>query len=54
VFESLPQWIKDKILANLEFKGSPLDKALNGSAPKAKVEEESVEVDDIEEDDIPW
>ena len=54
VFESLPQWIKDKIVANLEFKGSPLDKALNGSAPKVKAEEESVEVDDIEEDDIPW
>lgn len=38
VFNSFPQWIKEKITTNLEFKGSKLD-ALLGGKPAAKEEE---------------
>lgn len=50
VFGSLPQWVQDKIKGNLKFKGSPLEKALNGEAfepPKAEQQEDS-------SDDAPW
>lgn len=47
IFGSFPEWLQDKIKANLEFKGSALDKALSGdTAPAAQQDEE--------EDDIPW
>jgi hypothetical protein len=49
VFNKLPKFVKDKILGNLNFNGSPLDVLLNGSkskqepskqeAPKAAVED---------------
>lgn len=39
VFESLPNWIQDKIKANLEFKGSPLQALLEG-APEEEEEDE--------------
>ena len=39
VFDALPQWIKDKIMANLEFKGSPLQEALFGSTDDEEEEE---------------
>lgn len=56
VFESLPDWMQDKITDNLEFEGSVLQKALGGKskAKPKKVEEEPVEdatADDAEEDD---
>lgn len=57
VFQSLPQWLQDKIKGNLDFDGSPLDEALNGAkakpAPKAKakpVVEEPEEEEDGEGD----
>lgn len=45
VFNSLPEWIQDKIKDNLEYAGSELEKALtNGSSePESDVEEEDVE-----------
>ena len=54
VFDSLPDWLQEKVENNLEFAGSPLDKLLNGdnaSAPAAP--EPDVEDDDMDED-APW
>lgn len=48
IFNSLPQWLQDKIKGNLEFKGSPLDKLLQGDDEP----EEEPEQDD--EDDLGW
>lgn len=39
VFNKLPKWIQDKLKGNLGFKGSPLEKALEGE-PAAPKEEE--------------
>lgn len=62
VFKSLPQWLQDKIKANLDFDGSPLQEALEGpqeapkekpkAKPKAKVEE--APEDEEEPDDVEW
>lgn len=54
VFNSLPEWIQNKIKDNLNFKGSPLEKAL-GKAP-AKKEEKPVKkaaepAPEVEDDD---
>lgn len=65
VFKSLPEWMQGKIKEGLEFKGSALDKALNGNkqAPKSKakpdrkapVEEvEEPEVEEDEDEGEPW
>ncbi|SPF82112.1 Phage protein [Pseudomonas phage GP100] len=65
VFKSLPDWMQEKIKESLEFEGSALDEALNGDkpAPKAKAKPdrkapvekpEEPEVEEEEEDDIPW
>lgn len=60
VFNSLPKWLQDKITGNLEFAGSPLEKALAGkSADKpAKKEppkkEDPPPADDDQDDDAPW
>lgn len=61
VFFSLPEWIQDKMKSNLEFEGSPLEKALEahkdgeegGSKKKGKstTEEASKEVSDTTEDE---
>jgi len=67
IFKSLPDWLQDKIKSGLEFKGSALDEALNGDkpapkeakpkpdrkAPKVEKEEEP-DVEEPEEDDVPW
>jgi len=48
VFDSLPDWLKDKVKENLEFTGSELDQALNGkvsSKPALTV------VDDSDDED---
>tara|TARA_B100001063_G_scaffold227047_1_gene237140 strand:- start:16797 stop:17522 length:726 start_codon:yes stop_codon:yes gene_type:complete len=47
LFESFPDWLKDKIKKNLEFAGSELEAALNGGKKK-KPKPQEVE-DDIEE-----
>lgn len=57
VFGSLPEWLQDKVKGNLEFKGSPLDIALNGGKSEAKSEakpEPEPEQDDDSEEDVPW
>lgn len=60
LFQSLPQWIQDKIKGNLEFKGSPLEALLSGDAPKtAKDEVKQAEADlapeaDEDDGDEPW
>jgi len=36
VFNALPEWLRDKIKANLEFKGSALDKLLGGKDEPVK------------------
>lgn len=58
IFNSFPQWIQDKIKANLEFKGSVLEKFLkDGPAKKedkpAKDKKETP-ADDDSNDDKPW
>lgn len=40
VFESLPQWLQDKIRSNLNFNGSPLQKLVGNAAPKEEKKEE--------------
>lgn len=50
IYAKLPKWIQEKIGKNLNFKGSPLDKALNGGAKTAKKAKE-VEPDDEQDDD---
>ncbi|MGJ8839468.1 phage replication initiation protein, NGO0469 family, partial [Salmonella enterica subsp. enterica serovar Kentucky] len=50
IFNSLPEWLQDKIKANLEFKGSALDKALSGDTPAPKEEPK----DESESNDVPW
>lgn len=47
VFNSLPDWLQDKIKSNLEYAGSVLEKALEG-APAAVTEDVGEEGDDGE------
>ena len=63
VFESSPDFVKDKIKANLEFAGSPLEALLNGEKPAKKQEkapepqekpEPQVDEDEGDDDDKPW
>lgn len=51
IFNSLPEWLQDKIKGNLEFKGSPLDKALRGDDTPAPSNPEPQQEDG---DDHPW
>ena len=51
VFNSLPDWIKDKIKNNLEFEGSKLEALLNGDEPKEEDKKETYEAQQ-EEDDV--
>lgn len=57
IFGSLPEWVQDKIKKNLNYQGSPLQKALEGGAkkeekPKNKKEAPPPDVDG--DDDVPW
>lgn len=59
VFNTFPTWLQDKIKGNLEFDGSPLDRALNGApakdeAPKKASKPAPAPVADEEEEDAPW
>lgn len=59
VFESLPNWVKEKMKENLEFKGSALEAALGGEVKETKKEtppkeEPVVHADDDEEEDLPF
>lgn len=54
IFNALPEWLRDKIKGNLNFKGSPLEQVLGGGgdrprsakAAPAKAEEPAAEQDD--------
>lgn len=62
VFNSLPEWLRDKIKSNLNYKGSALEQLLTGggdrprSAPNraAKAKPAPVEVDDADDGDNPF
>jgi hypothetical protein len=60
VFSALPEWLQERIKSNLEFKGSPLDKILNGDSNKATESEPSklapkVAPKDLDfDEDLPW
>jgi hypothetical protein len=49
VFNDLPEWLQDKIKGNLEYKGSPLQKALEG-----KTTEPDPQTEEEEEDGEEW
>jgi len=54
VFNSLPDWLQEKIKDNLEFNGSALQKALGGSVPDKTEPTSTTDADDVEGDDVPW
>ena len=51
VFNSFPQFMQDKIKANIEFEGSVLDELLNGKKGKKKPEPEPEPEEDDEEEE---
>jgi hypothetical protein len=56
VFSALPEWLREKIKSNLNFKGSPLQKLLEGGAPKKVAEEpkKKARVVESDEDNTPY
>ena len=60
VFSALPEWLQERIKSNLEFKGSPLDKILNGDSNKTTESEPSklapkvAPKDSDFDEDAPW
>lgn len=61
IFNSLPAWLQDKIKANLEYAGSPLERLLaggvvkaTGDKPKPVEKPVDVPVEDTEDNDDPW
>ena len=53
-FGSLPDWLQDKIKSNLNFAGSALDKAMNGSSAPKPVAAVKVTEEDIFDTDTPF
>lgn len=51
-FQSLPEWLQDKIKGNLEFNGGALDKLLSGGSTGAS--EPEPEFDDEDGEGAPW
>lgn len=53
VFNKFPKWIQDKLKANLNFAGSPLEEALGGGKdkPKSQAKARAKPVDDQDDDD---
>lgn len=65
VFNSLPEWIRERIKNNLEFTHSKLDKLLGGEGAVQRVEKKEetqaavaekapVEIPDESDQDVPW
>lgn len=65
VFNSLPEWMREKIKGNLEFNQSKLDRVLGGEngvqrvekkeeVKEAVVEKEAAEIPDESDQDMPW
>jgi hypothetical protein len=52
IFKSLPDWLQDKVKANLEFKGSALDKHLKGDTATPPTQDEPEANNNGE--DHPW
>jgi hypothetical protein len=55
VFKSIPEWLREKIMGNLEFKGSALEKALGGvveDKPKKEAKKPAKPVVDEEDEDV--
>lgn len=54
VFGKFPKWVQEKIQGNLNFQGSPLQRALKGEAPKAQAKKEEPEAEVADEDNNPY
>jgi hypothetical protein len=56
VFGALPEWLREKIKSNLNFKGSPLQKLLEGGAPQkaAQAPKKKANVVVDEDDNAPY
>lgn len=57
IFNSLPDWVKEKITKNLNFNGSPLQKILNGAEPAQAPKEEEQKQQPAKhegDNDNPW
>lgn len=61
IFNSFPDWLKDRIKDNLEYEGSPLQEELEGGKKKGKKKPEPEPVEDDEDDqdmddeeEMPW
>ena len=64
IFQSLPEWLQEKIKDNFGYAGSPLQEILEGDGDKGKgkpqpeeeepVEEQTGASEDDEEDEKPW
>ena len=55
VFESFPEWIRDKIKGNLNYEGSKLQKLLGGKpAPEKKQEPEEAPWEGDKDEDAPY
>ena len=51
VFESLPEWIQEKMKSNINFEGSPLQATLSGKPITPKDEEKEDDVPDFDDED---
>ncbi|HET8689278.1 MAG TPA: hypothetical protein VFM18_21920 [Methanosarcina sp.] len=54
IFSSLPQWIQDKIKANLNYQGSALQTALEGAPKKEKKAEAPKKEEEPKDEQAPW
>lgn len=60
LYNSLPKWLQEKIVSNLEFAGSPLEKLLKGAptkeakAPVKQAAKPAPEASEEESEDAPW
>lgn len=53
IFEGLPEFLKEKMMNNLEFEGSPLQAAINGEEYTPPVETQQKDVVDEDDDEEP-
>jgi hypothetical protein len=54
VFGKFPKWIQEKIQGNLNFQGSPLQKALKGGGAKEQPKKEEPVAEEAEDDNNPY
>ncbi len=53
VFNNIPEWLQNKIVANLNFSGSKLEKLLTGGSSSVEEKEPDTQEDDNDED-VPY